>query len=57
MSQEQRRRMKRIDRAVLGAGPEELRKIQEMDVQTQLDVVWFYDVYAERMPVPGGRKK
>ena len=49
--------MRRIDRAVLGAGPEELRKIQEMDVQTQLDVVWFYDVYAERMPVPGRRKK
>ncbi len=57
MSQEQRRRMRRIDRRVLEAGPDELRKIQEMDVQTQLDLVWFYDVYAERMPVPGrGRK-
>ena len=57
MSQEQRRRMRRIDRRVLEAGPEELRRIQEMDVQTQLDVVWFYDVYAERTPVPGGRGK
>lgn len=57
MSQEQRRRMRRIDRRVLEAGPDELRKIQEMDVQTQLDLVWFYDVYAERMPVPGRGKK
>lgn len=37
--------MRRIDEAVLAAGPEELRRIQELDVQTQMDGVWFYDVY------------
>lgn len=56
MGEEQRRRMRRIDRAVLGADPEQLRKIQELDRQTQLDLVWFYDVYAGRMPLPGRKK-
>lgn len=42
---------------VLEAGPEELRRIQELDVQTQLDVVWFYDVCAERLAEPGRGKK
>lgn len=56
MSQEKRRRMKRIDEEVLGADPEKLRRIQELDVQTQLDGVWFYDVYPQSRPLPGGRK-
>ena len=56
MSQEKRRRMKRIDEEVLGADPEKLRRIQELDVRTQLDGVWFYDVYGQHRPLPGRRK-
>ena len=55
MSQEQRRRMRRIDEAVLAAGPEELRRIQELDVQTQMDGVWFYDVYGQARRLAGRR--
>ena len=45
MSQEERKLMKLIDEHILNATPEELIKLQQTDLNTQLDCGWFYDVY------------
>ncbi len=45
MSPAERRLLSKIDDIVLNASPEELKKIQEADVNTQLDGLSFYDVY------------
>ena len=44
MSQEERKLMQLIDERILSAAPEELAKLQQADISTQLDVVWFYDI-------------
>ena len=44
MSQEERKLMQLIDEYILNATPEELTKLQEIDITTQLNGVWFYDV-------------
>jgi len=44
MSQEERKLMQLIDERVLNATPEELTKLQQADIDTQLDGVWFYDI-------------
>jgi len=44
MSQEERKLMQLIDEYILNATPEELIKLQEIDITTQLNGVWFYDV-------------
>ena len=36
--------MQLIDEHILNATPEELTKLQEIDITTQLNGVWFYDV-------------
>ena len=43
MSQEERKLMQLMDERILNATPEELTKLQEADISTQLDGVWFYD--------------
>ena len=43
MSQEDRELMQIIDEHILNSTPEELAKLQQMDIDTQLDGVWFYD--------------
>ena len=43
MSQEERKLMQLMDERILNATPEELTKLQEVDISTQLDGVWFYD--------------
>ena len=43
MSQEERKLMQLMDERILNASPEELAKLQQMDINTQLDGVWFYD--------------
>ena len=43
MSQEERKLMNLIDEYILNATPEELTQLQQMDIDTQLDGVWFYD--------------
>jgi hypothetical protein len=43
MSHEERRLMKMIDERILNSTKEELEKLQQMDINTQLDGVWFYD--------------
>ena len=45
MSQEDRKLMHLMDEHILNASPEELTKLQQADINTQLDGVWFYDVY------------
>ena len=44
MSQEERKLMQLIDEHILNATPEELTKLQQVDINTQLDGVWFYDI-------------
>ena len=45
MSQEERKLMQLIDERILNATPKELTRLQEVDISTQLDGVWFYDIY------------
>jgi hypothetical protein len=44
MSQEERKLMQLMDERILNASSEELAKLQQADISTQLDGVWFYDV-------------
>ena len=44
MSQEERKLMQLMDERVLNASPEELSKLQQADISTQLDGIWFYDI-------------
>jgi len=44
MSQEDRKLMKLMDEHILNASTEELTKLQQADISTQLDGVWFYDI-------------
>ena len=44
MSQEDRKLMQLMDEHILNASPEELTKLQQDDIDTQLDGVWFYDI-------------
>ena len=44
MSQEERKLMQLMDERILSAAPEELAKLQQADISTQLDGVWFYDI-------------
>jgi len=44
MSQEERKLLQLMDERILNASPEELAKLQQADISTQLDGVWFYDI-------------
>ena len=44
MSHEERKLMQLIDERILNATPEELTKLQQAYISTQLDGVWFYDI-------------
>ena len=37
--------MQRVDKIILDADPNELSELQKIDIETQLDGVWFYDYY------------
>ena len=47
MSPTERRELQKLDDLVLDASPEELKKIQEIDHQTQMEGLSFYDVYID----------
>lgn len=47
----ERKDLKKLDDLVLNASAEELKKIQEIDCQTQLEGVSFYDVYVDYRPM------
>jgi len=45
MNPSERELLEKLDNLVLTATGDELRKIQEIDLQTQLDGVSFYDAF------------
>ena len=45
MNQSERELLEKLDNLVLTASPDELQKIQEIDLQTQLDGMSFYDAF------------
>jgi hypothetical protein len=47
MTPKEREHLKKLDDMVLNASSEELKKIQEIDHQTQLEGLSFYDVYLD----------
>lgn len=47
MSPKERQDLKKLDDLVENASPEALKKIQEIDHQTQMEGVSFYDVYLD----------
>jgi len=47
MSPAERQELQKLDDLVLGASPEVLKKIQEIDYQTQMEGLSFYDVYLD----------
>jgi len=47
MSPEERKELQKLDDLILDASPEKLKKIQEIDHQTQMDGLSFYDVYLD----------
>ena len=44
MSQEERKLLQLMDERILTASPEELAKLQQADISTQLGGIWFYDI-------------
>jgi len=44
MSQEERKLLQLMDEHILNASTEELAKLQQADISTQLDGIWFYDI-------------
>jgi len=47
MTPKEREHLKKLDDLVLNASSEELKKIQEIDQQTQMEGLSFYDVYLD----------
>ncbi len=47
MSPAERKHLQKLDNLVLNASHEDLKKIQEIDHQTQMDGLSFYDVYLD----------
>ena len=47
MNIKEREHLKKLDNMVENASPEELKKIQEIDHQTQMEGLSFYDVYLD----------
>ena len=47
MSPAERRHLQKLDDLVLDASPENLKKIQEIDHQTQMEGLSFYNVYLD----------
>ncbi len=45
MSYEERKLMDLTDKLILDANPEELSDLQQIDINTQLNGVWFYGIY------------
>lgn len=49
MTPDERRLFERLDKLVLEATKSELKKIQRVDKQTQLDGLSFYDAYVNNI--------
>ena len=44
MSPEERKLMQIIDKIIIEGDPKKLAELQQIDINTQLDGVWFYDI-------------
>ena len=44
MSQEERKIMQIMDKIIIEGDPKKLAEIQQIDINTQLDGVWLYDI-------------
>ncbi len=44
MTPDERKLLQKIDQMILNASDEELKKIQETDIQTQMNGLSFYDI-------------
>ena len=44
MSQEERKLMQIMDKIIIEGDPKKLAEIQQIDINTQLDGVWLYDI-------------
>ena len=47
MNQAERELLDKLDKLVMNASGDELKKIQELDLETQLDGTSFYDAYLD----------
>ena len=47
MTPEERKNLEKLDNMVLNASAKKLKEIQEIDYQTQLEGLSFYDVYVD----------
>ena len=47
MTPKERKHLQKLDDMIKNASPEELKKIQEIDYQTQMEGFSFYDVYLD----------
>jgi hypothetical protein len=47
LTPEERKNLQKLDNMILNASTEKLKEIQEMDYQTQLEGLSFYDVYVD----------
>jgi len=47
MTPEERKNLQKLDNMILNASTEKLKEIQEIDYQTQLEGLSFYDVYVD----------
>ena len=47
MSDVERDFIKSVDKKILNASQEDLKKLQELDVKTQLEELTFYDAYVK----------
>ena len=44
MLREERKLMQIIDKIIIEGDPKKLAEMQQIDINTQLDGVWFYDI-------------
>jgi len=47
MTPSERKHLQKLDDLILDASPEEIKKIQKIDHQTQMQGLSFYDVYLD----------
>ena len=44
MSEEERKLMQIMDKIIIEGDPKKLAEIQQIDINTQLDGIWLYDI-------------
>jgi hypothetical protein len=52
MLQEERKLMQIMDKIIIDGDPKKLAEIREIDIKTQLDGIWLYDICTSIEQVP-----